>query len=269
MSGEQLAAQMRSAEQPAIHVRGLDVHYGRHAALHDVSCDVQTGHLCGLVGMNGAGKSTLFKALMGVVHPDLGEIALMGVSSHLARRRGLISYVPQQEDIDWNFPLTVEDVVMMGRYGRQNWMRIPRREDREAVASALERVGLVDLASRQIGELSGGQRKRAFVARGLAQHARVMLLDEPFAGVDKRSEHMIMHVLRNLSNVGVAMLVASHDLHTLPQLCDEAILINRTVIMHDSIDAALQSGPLARAFGLDSEIQDIPGRSGLPGEMIR
>ena len=242
---------MTASEHSAIHVRNLSVRYQQSTALNDVSFDIFKGHLCGLVGMNGAGKSTLFKSLMGVVRPSAGEIELEGLPVRQALRHGLVSYVPQQEDIDWHFPLSVADVVMMGRYGTQNIMRTPRPEDRKAVHAALERVELDDLAERQIGELSGGQRKRAFVARGLAQHAGIMLLDEPFAGVDKRSERTITSVLRNLPKVGVTILVASHDLRTLPDLCDEAILLNRRVIAHDHIDRVLKPEQLVKAFDLE------------------
>ena len=247
------------AGQPAISVRNLSVRYRQSTALSDVSFDIQPGHLCGLVGMNGAGKSTLFKALMGVVRPSTGEIELEGLTVRQALKRGIISYVPQQEDIDWNFPLSVADVVMMGRYGSQGLMRTPRAKDREAVQAALNLVELEDLARRQIGELSGGQRKRAFVARGLAQEATIMLLDEPFAGVDKRSERMIIDVLRTLAASGVTILVASHDLHSLPSLCDEAILLNRRLIAHDSIESVLQPEQLAKAFDLDEDQAEIVG----------
>ena len=247
------AVSVPASDPTGIHVRNLSVRYQQSMALSDVSFDIEHGHLCGLVGMNGAGKSTLFKSLMGVVRPSSGEIELEGLTVRQALRRGLVSYVPQQEDIDWHFPLSVADVVMMGRYGTQNIMRTPRPADHEAVRAALQRVELEDLASRQIGELSGGQRKRAFVARGLAQHARIMLLDEPFAGVDKRSERMITRVLRNLPKVGVTILVASHDLHTLPNLCDEAILLNRRLIAHDRIDRVLEPKQLAKAFDLDMD----------------
>ena len=252
-----------ASNQPGIHVRNLSVRYQQSDALSDVSFDIQQGHLCGLVGMNGAGKSTLFKSLMGVVRPSAGQIELEGLPIRQALKRGIVSYVPQQEDIDWHFPLSVSDVVMMGRYGSQNIMRTPRPADREAVWAALQRVELEDLVDRQIGELSGGQRKRAFVARGLAQLARIMLLDEPFAGVDKRSERTITKVLRNLPKVGVTILVASHDLHTLPDLCDEAILLNRRVIAHDRIDRVLQPEQLVKAFDLDMD------RAGIFGEVAQ
>lgn len=224
--------------------------YGALRAIHNVNLQISAGRICGLVGMNGAGKSTLFSALMGVNHIDSGEITFLGTSAKQARDTGLIGYVPQHDGIDTTFPLSVYDVVMMGRYSFQNWLRIPRKVDREAVTGALDRVELSHLAHRQIGALSGGQRKRVFVARALAQHAQVLLLDEPFAGVDKRSEAMIVELLHELAAEGVTILVATHDLHSLPKLCPESILLNRTVILHDSTSEVLKPENLARAFDL-------------------
>ena len=235
----------------AIRVQGITVHYGDVPALRDVSLAVARGRVCGLVGMNGSGKSTLFKTIMGLVEPEAGTVTIDGEPPSRARRSGVVGYVPQAEDVDWSFPLTVRDVVMTGRYGHMGFTRRPRRADREAVAHALERVELTDLADRQIGQLSGGQRKRAFVARGIAQGAKILLLDEPFAGVDKRSEATITRLLRDMAADGATVLVSTHDLHALPQLADEAILLMRTVLMHGSPDEVLRPENLARAFGLD------------------
>jgi manganese transport system ATP-binding protein len=240
------------SERPGIEVRDLSVSYREVVALEDVTLRVEPGDLCGLVGMNGAGKSTLFKALMGVVAPARGEIRFLGVPAERARSRALVGYVPQRDEVDAAFPLSVADVVMTGRYGYQNLLRTPRAADREAVEAALDRVGLADLAHRQIGALSGGQRKRVFVARALAQEARVLLLDEPFAGVDRDSEATIIAVLHDLSGQGVTMLIAEHDLNTLPRICSEAILLNRTVLLHAGVQTVLRPENLARAFGIDA-----------------
>ncbi|MBF6466864.1 metal ABC transporter ATP-binding protein [Nocardia beijingensis] len=236
---------------PAIEVRGVTVRYGEVPALDDVDLTVDAGRVCGLIGMNGSGKSTLFKTIMGLVRPDRGTVRINGGAPVAARRAGVLGYVPQSEDVDWTFPLSVRDVVMTGRYGRLGVTRRPRKADREAVAHALERVELTDLADRQIGRLSGGQRKRAFVARGLAQGATVLLLDEPFAGVDKRSEATITALLRDLAGDGATILVSTHDLRALPGLADEAVLLMRTVLAQGSPDVVLQPENLARAFGLD------------------
>jgi manganese transport system ATP-binding protein len=205
----------------------------------------------GLVGMNGAGKSTLFGAIMGTVPVASGRILIDGEDPSRVRRRGTLACVPQGEAIDAAFPVSVADVVMMGRYGRMGLTRRPRAADRRAVAEALERVELADLAARPIGRLSGGQRRRAFVARGLAQGARTLLLDEPFAGVDKRSEALIVAVLRELAADGCTVLVSSHDLQALPALADTAVLLRRRLLFHGPVAEALEPAMLARAFGLD------------------
>ena len=241
----------REAGAPVIDVEGLTVRYGDVLALDGASLRLQQGAVCGLVGMNGSGKSTLLKAVMGMVRPDAGRVLVAGEAPLRARRAGAVSYVPQSEDVDWAFPVSVRDVVMMGRYGHQGWTRRPRRADREAVADALERVELAGLAERQIGALSGGQRKRAFVARGIAQGARILLLDEPFAGVDKRSEATISALLRELAAEGRTVLVSTHDLHALPELCTEAVLLMRRVLLHASPAEVLRPENLALAFGLD------------------
>lgn len=235
----------------AISVRGVVVRYGEVLALDGASVDVPTGRVMGLVGMNGSGKSTLFKAIMGMLRPEAGDVRIEGKDPRVARRAGLVGYVPQSEDVDWTFPVSVRDVVMMGRYGLQRATRRVRPVDRRAVQEALERVELTDVAGRQIGQLSGGQRKRAFVARGIAQQARVLLLDEPFAGVDKRSEATMVELLRSLAAEGRTILVSTHDLHALPQLADEAVLLQRRVLFRGPVAEALAPDRLAEAFGLD------------------
>lgn len=236
----------------SIDVSAVTVRYGDVLALDDVSLTVEPGRVTGLIGMNGSGKSTLFKTILGLVHPASGAVAVDGGDPATARKRGRVGYVPQSEDVDWAFPVSVRDVVMMGRYGRQGFLRRTRPVDRDAVAEALERVELTDLADRQIGQLSGGQRKRAFVARGIAQGAGILLLDEPFAGVDKRSEATIVRLLRDLAASGSTVLVSTHDLHALPTLADEAVLLLRRVLFQGSVTEALEPANLARAFGLEA-----------------
>lgn len=237
----------------AIAARNVTVRYGEVVALDDVSVEIGTATVCGLIGMNGSGKSTLMKALLGIVRPDHGSVELLGQPQQAARKQRLVSYIPQAEDVDWDFPLRVYDVVMMGRYAHQGTLRHPRPADRDAVAAALDRVGLTDLAGRQIGELSGGQRKRAFVARCMAQDARLLLMDEPFAGIDRRSEADITALLRELRAEGRTVLIATHDLAGLPALCDEAILLQRKVIAHGTPDAVLNPETLGLAFGLEPQ----------------
>lgn len=242
----------------AIDVRGATVRYGEVLALDDISLTVESGRVTGLIGMNGSGKSTLFKTIMGLVRPDRGSVLLDGADPTRARKSGAVGYVPQSEDVDWAFPVSVRDVVMMGRYGHQGPLRRTRPADHAAVDEALERVELSDYAARQIGQLSGGQKKRAFVARGIAQGARIMLLDEPFAGVDKRSEATIVRLLRELADDGRTILVSTHDLHALPQLADDAVLLLRKVLFHGSVPDALRPENLALAFGLDVLDQNSP-----------
>jgi len=235
----------------AIRVENVSVHYGEVHALDHVDLTLNSGSVCGLIGMNGSGKSTLFKVIMGMIKPDNGSVRIAGLDAAAARKSGRVGYVPQSEDVDWTFPISVRDVVMMGRYGHLGFLRRPRRADREAVAAALERVELTEFADRQIGQLSGGQKKRAFVARGIAQDASILLLDEPFAGVDKRSEATISTLLRELAADGRSILVSTHDLHAVPKLCDEAVLLMRKVLVHSDPNTVLQPENLALAFGLD------------------
>ncbi|MBF4552388.1 metal ABC transporter ATP-binding protein [Pseudoclavibacter sp. VKM Ac-2888] len=237
---------------PAIEVDALTVHYGEVLALDRASLSIAPGRVCGLIGMNGSGKSTLFKSIMGVVRPDAGTVRILGGSSADARKRGSVSYVPQSEQVDWDFPLSVRDVVMTGRYGHLGITRRPRARDHSAVDAALERVELSELAGRQIGQLSGGQRKRAFVARGIAQEAEVLLLDEPFAGVDTRSQATMTSLLRELAGQGVCILIATHDLGSLPELADEAVLFNRRVLLHASPEEIIRPENLALAFGIET-----------------
>ena len=230
-----------------VDIHDLNVHYGSVHAVRGVNLSVDTGRICGIVGMNGSGKSTTFKAIMGLVPYD-GEILIKGLHSLSARKSGLIGYVPQSEDIDHDFPISVEEVVMTGRYGFMNFIRHPRAVDRQAVSEALEKVGLSSLRKRPIGALSGGQRKRVFVGRAIAQGAELMILDEPFAGVDVTSQDVIIELLRELAAEGRTLLVSTHDLDSLPRLCDEVALINRKIIFHGSVAEATEPDRLAQAF---------------------
>lgn len=235
---------------PSIAVSDLTVRYGEVTALDGASLTLQPGRVTGLIGMNGSGKSTLFKAIMGAVKPSGGSVRISGRDPNSARRQGLVGYVPQSEAVDWAFPVSVRDVVMMGRYGHMGITRHPKPADHRAVDDALDRVELTELAHRQIGQLSGGQKKRAFVARGIAQDASVLLLDEPFAGVDKQSEATIVKLLRELASGGASILVSTHDLHALPDLADDAALLLRRILFHGSVAEALAPERLALAFGL-------------------
>lgn len=244
---------MTAASSPlgahVLDVRNLTVHYNEVHALDDVTVALPAGRICGLIGVNGSGKSTLFKALMGLITPQGGAVELFGLSTASARRCGLVAYMPQSEEVDWTFPVSVADVVAMGLYGRLGSARRLRAPERVAVTDALERVGLVDLRRRQIGQLSGGQRKRVFIARSIAQDARLLLLDEPFAGVDQASEHTMTALLKVMRDEGRSVLVSTHDLAGVPELCDEAVLLHQRVLAHGHPSEVLTHDNLALAFG--------------------
>lgn len=231
-------------------VRDLKVAYPNgHVALHDMSFSLRGGTICGLVGVNGSGKSTLFKAIMGFVKPSQGAVQIAGLDLGAALRRNLVAYVPQAEEVDWSFPVSVWDVVLMGRYGYMNFLRIPRAEDRRLAEESLRRVGMLAFRDRQIGELSGGQRKRVFLARALAQQSRVILLDEPFTGVDVKTETAIIELLRTLRTEGRLVLVSTHNLGSVPEFCDQVVLINRTVLQAGATDEVFTQENLVQAFG--------------------
>ena len=220
-----------------------------HQAIRDISFTLQGRTVCALVGVNGSGKSTLFNTIMGIIRPQSGSVRVNGLPVAQAMRQNGIAYVPQSENIDWHFPILVKDVVMLGRYGHMGMLRRPRTADREAVAAALERLGIADLAERQIGALSGGQKKRVFLARALAQQSRIILLDEPFTGVDAKTEFAVMELLKNLRDEGYLMLVSTHNLGAVPQYCNEVVLINRELIAHGDIAEIYTVDNLERAFG--------------------
>lgn len=220
-----------------------------HTALWNASFDIPRGTVTALVGINGAGKSTLFKAIMGFVPAAKGEIRILGLTVKDALARNLVAYVPQSEEVDWAFPVLVEDVVMMGRYGKMGFLRRPKAADHEAVDQALARVNMTEFRHRQIGELSGGQRKRVFLARALAQDGQVILLDEPFTGVDVQTEDQIIALLRELRDEGRVMLVSTHNLGSVPEFCDRTVLVKGTVLSYGRTETTFTRENLERAFG--------------------
>lgn len=236
--------------EPIIKIENVSVTYpnGQHA-LEGVSVDLRPGNICGLVGVNGAGKSTLFKAIMGFVKPNAGRVLIAGMDVRQALKKNIVSYVPQTEEVDWNFPVLVEDVVMMGRYGHMGFLRRPSKVDRDAVDEALERVDMAAYKKRQIGELSGGQKKRVFVARALAQGGDIILLDEPFTGVDIKTEDSLVELFQSLAVDGRLILVSTHNLGSVPSFCDEVILINKTLLAYGPVETTFTQDNLARAFG--------------------
>ncbi len=220
-----------------------------HTALWDASFEIPRGTVTALVGVNGAGKSTLFKAIMGFIPTARGRIRILGRSVKQALRENLVAYVPQSEEVDWAFPVLVDDVVMMGRYGHMGFLRRPSAADYAAVDEALARVDMLDYRRRQIGELSGGQRKRVFLARALAQDGMVILLDEPFTGVDVKTEEQIVALLRELRDEGRVMLVSTHNLGTVPEFCDRTILVKGTVLGFGPTETVFTRENLEHAFG--------------------
>ncbi|MGQ7793931.1 manganese/iron ABC transporter ATP-binding protein [Faunimonas sp. B44] len=250
MNVNQAAPMAPGAPGSGLAVEDVTVTYRNgHTALRDATFEIPTGSVTALVGVNGSGKSTLFKAVMGFVRTARGSISILGRSVPAALKENLVAYVPQSEDVDWDFPVLVEDVVMMGRYGRMNWLRIPRPEDHAAVEAALGRVGMLDFRKRQIGELSGGQKKRVFLARALAQDGRVILLDEPFTGVDVKTEEAIVALLLALRDEGRVMLVSTHNLGSVPEFCDRTVLLKGTVLAYGPTAEIFTQANLERTFG--------------------
>lgn len=220
-----------------------------HVAVVDASFRLGAGTICALVGINGSGKSTLFKTIMGFLTPAKGTVRIAGEPVAVAQKRNWVAYVPQAEEVDWTFPVSVGDVVMMGRYGYMNFLRLARAEDRRLVEESLRRVQMWEYRDRQIGELSGGQKKRVFLARALAQQGRVILLDEPFTGVDVKTEGAIIELLRELRAAGHIVLVSTHNLGSVPEFCDHTVIINRTVLAAGPTPEVFTEQNLSRAFG--------------------
>ena len=239
-----------SEQAASISVESVTVRYSNgHTAIRDVSFTLQGGTTCALVGVNGSGKSTLFKSLMGQIKPKSGSIRLCGLPVPQALKRNLVAYVPQSEEVDWQFPVSVYDVVMQGRYGYLNFLRLPKAEDKRKVQEAMKRVGIAHLAQRQIGELSGGQKKRVFLARALAQQSKIILLDEPFTGVDVKTEDAIVDLLGQLRAQGHLILVSTHNLGMVPDFCDQVVMINRTVLAAGRTEHTFNQHNLELAFG--------------------
>ena len=220
-----------------------------HTALRDASFEIPKSTITALVGVNGAGKSTLFKAIMGFVPAAKGEILVLGMPAKVALKQNIVAYVPQAEEVDWTFPVLVEDVVMMGRYGHMGFLRRPSQADHDAVKTALDRVNMLEFRDHQIGELSGGQRKRVFLARALAQEGQVILLDEPFTGVDVQTEDAIITLLREMRDEGRVMLVSTHNLGSVPEFCDRTVLVKETVLAYGPTEQTFTHENLEIAFG--------------------
>lgn len=228
-------------------VKDLSAAYRQNVVLQDISLEVEAGTLTGIVGPNGAGKSTLIRTILGL-HPKLGgSVAVFGTSIEKVRER--VGYVPQHGSVDWDFPTDALDVVMMGMYGQIGWFRWPSRKHKEKALEALEKMGMAELAHRQINQLSGGQKQRVFLARALVQNADLYFMDEPLVGVDAATERTIMATLKELKSQGKTVLVVHHDLQTVQEYFDHVLLINRTVIAHGKTEEVFTPENLARTYG--------------------
>lgn len=243
-----------NTDVPALEIRRMTVSYGARPVLWDVEASFPQGALSAIVGPNGAGKSTLLRAAIGLVPTDAGQALVEGRPARSALDR--IAYVPQREAVDWDFPITVREVVEMGRYRSVGWIRRVGRQHRAIIDDSLERVGMSAYAGRQIGQLSGGQRQRVFIARALAQQARVLVMDEPFAGVDARTEHALLEILRDLRRSGCSTIVVHHDLATVRAAFDWALLLNVRAVACGPAEDVLSSDMLRRAYGIDAATPD-------------
>ncbi|MEL0628988.1 ATP-binding cassette domain-containing protein [Psychromonas aquatilis] len=234
----------------SIDVSSVGVTYNNGVqAITNVNFSLAAGTICGLVGINGGGKSTLFKCLMGLIKLSEGEISISGFPVNQALKKNQIAYVPQSEDIDWNFPILVKDVVLQGRYSHMGFLRKASKLDNQVIEQAMTKMGIIDLKNRQIGELSGGQKKRVFLARAIAQQSKIILLDEPFTGVDFTTEEVIINLLRELRDSGHLILVSTHNLGVVPDYCNEVIFINRTVIAAGETKQTFTQYNLEKTFG--------------------
>jgi ABC-type Mn2+/Zn2+ transport system ATPase subunit len=230
-----------------ISIKGLSVSYDKKIVLTNIFLELEPGNVYGVIGPNGAGKSTLFKAILGLVDLNAGHITVDG--QPIAEQRKNIVYVPQRDDVDWDFPATVLDIVLMGRYPHKKLLQRLDKNDKEAALAALREVGIEHLKDRQIGELSGGQQQRVFIARALCQGAGVLMLDEPFVGVDITTEEKIIGILRRLANEGKLLLVVHHDLSTVRSYFDKVILVNQRLIASGDTDSTFTDENIGKAYG--------------------
>ena len=233
--------------EQVITVKGISVSYEKKRVLTNIFLDIFSGNIYGVVGPNGAGKSTLFKAMLGLIEANTGDVIFHG--KNLKEQRKQVVYVPQKNDVDWNFPATVFDIVLMGRYPHKTVFQRLNKKDKEMAMHALEEVDMVNFRDRQIGELSGGQQQRVFLARALCQEANIFLLDEPFVGVDMTTEERIIQILKKLSDEGKTLLVVHHDLSTVEEYFDKVILLNQRLVAYGDTNSTFTKENIAKAYG--------------------
>ena len=244
---------------PALEIRGLWAGYDGKPALEGVSFRVERGDMVGIIGPNGSGKSTLLKTVLGLVKPMRGEVSVLGKPG--IPERHLMGYTPQSELVDWDFPVTVADVALMGRYARRGLFRRTTKEDREAAGAALELVGIFDLRDRLIGELSGGQRRRVLLARAMAHDPELLLLDEPMAGLDATAQHQLLDLLDELRGRGATVILSTHDLSCVSQRCDQAACLNRKLIAYGKPSEVLNEQVLGETFGTHLLMVHLDGQA--------
>jgi manganese/zinc/iron transport system ATP- binding protein len=260
-------AETTGAAAPPLEIHDMTVAYHRKPVLWDIDLAIPEGKLVGIVGPNGAGKTTLIKAVLGLLPLVSGKVEIYG--RPYREQRKLIGYVPQRESVDWDFPVTVRDVVLMGTYGRLGWVRRPGRAERDTADRCLEQVGMSGFASRQIRQLSGGQQQRVFLARALAQEARVYFMDEPFSGVDAATETAIIELLQRLRSARTTVFVVHHDLQTVPDYFDYVILLNMRLVAYGPTETTFTQRNLHETYGGRLTILDEAAEAVRKREPIR
>ena len=257
---------IHQVENPIVELHDLTVSYHRKPALWDIDLTLPPAAIIGIIGPNGAGKSTLLKAMMGLVELSSGYVKMF--DQELDQVRSRVSYVPQRESVDWDFPASVLDVVLMGRYGKLGLFTRPRKADKEVAMECLRKVDMIDYANRQISQLSGGQQQRVFLARALAQEADLYFMDEPFAGVDAATEKAIIYLMKTMSKQGKTVIVVHHDLQSAQEYFDWAVLLNLRLIANGPVDQVMTRELLQETYGgkltLLAEVGDLLTRKEFP-----
>ena len=235
-----------------IDIKGLSVSYERKRVLSNIFMAIESGHIYGVIGPNGAGKSTLFKSILNIIQSNTGTIQVFGEEFSKVRKN--VAYVPQKDEVDWSFPATVMDIVLMGRYPHKKLLQRISNDDKKIALEAMEKLGISEFADRQIGALSGGQQQRVFLARAICQGADMFFLDEPFVGVDMTTEHKIIEILKELSSEGKTILVVHHDLSTVDNYFDKVILINQRLIAYGDTNETFTRDNIARTYAPQMKI---------------
>ena len=230
----------------SIEVKGVNISYERKRVLSNIYLEIESGYIYGLIGPNGAGKSTLFKTILGLIEPNSGSVSVLGTKMKNVRKK--VAYVPQKDEIDWDFPATVYDIVQMGRYPHKKVLQRLNEKDHEITREALEKVDMIEFSKRQIGTLSGGQQQRVFIARALCQQAEIFLLDEPFVGVDITTENRIIDILKDLTKENKTVMIVHHDLATADDYFDKVVLLNQRLITYGDTNEVFTQENIAKTY---------------------